>query len=98
MKKLLSTLLIVTLLLLNAEIVGAATKIFVGEGKYAMSDFENPEIAQQRAIQLAKQDAQNKSVAYLMDFSQSVNVQLTLDENSAITNNAMKIFNEKATS
>ena len=85
-----ATLLIISSLLITA-IVGAAVQMFDGQGKYIMSDFENHDIAKQRAIQRAEKDAQKKAGVYLTQFSKSVNSELTTDEISAVTNNIIKV-------
>ena len=78
--------------LVATAVVGAAIQTFDGTGKYIMSDFEDTNIAQQRAIQRAKIDAQDKAGVYLTGFSQSVNARLTVDEISAVTNNIIDVF------
>ena len=54
--------------LLTAAIVGAAVQIFEGSGQYIMSDFENPDIAKQRAQQRAEQNAQKQAGVALKPF------------------------------
>jgi len=92
-----ATLLIVASLL-TAVIVGAAVKIFDGQGRYVMSDFETEAIAKQRAIQRAKEDAQDKAGVYLTSFSRSVDARLTDDEISAVTNNIISVSDVKVDS
>ena len=84
------TVLFVVAGLLTAVVV-AAVQTFGGQGRYVMSDFDTESIAQQRAIQRAKEDAQDKAGVYLTGFSQSVNAVLTADEISAVTNNIIDI-------
>ena len=81
---------LVAIFVLSATIVGAAVEIFNGEGKYIMSDFENHDIAKQRAQQRAEKDAQKKAGVALKTFSRSINSELTDNEVSAVTNNIIK--------
>lgn len=59
-----------------------------------MSDFENKDIAKQRARQCAMKDAQQQAGVYLKSFSRSVNAKITYDEISAVTNNITNIVGE----
>ena len=81
----------IVIFLLSAAIVGAAVEIFVGAGQYIMSDFENHDIAKQRAQQRAERDAQEKAGVALKTFSRSINSELSDDEISAVTNNIVKV-------
>lgn len=90
MRKFFATVLAV-MSVLTATLVGAAVQMFDGEGKYIMSDFEDPTIAEQRAIQRAKENAQDKAGVYLTSFSKSENALLTVDEISAVTNNIIEV-------
>ena len=84
--------LLVIASLLSMAIAGAAVQTFAGEGKYIMSDFENPDVAKKRAIQRARKDAQKKAGIYLTSFSKSVNAELTVNEISAVTNKIIEVF------
>ena len=88
MKKFFATLLIVAGF---TAIVYAAVQTFDGAGKYIMSDFENHDVAKQRAQMRAERDAQKKAGVALKIFSRSVNAKLTDDEISAVTNNIISI-------
>lgn len=57
-----------------------------------MSDFENHDIAKQRAQQRAEHDAQKKAGVALKTFSWSINSELTDEEVSAVTNNIFGII------
>lgn len=89
------TVIFILASLLTAVVVGAAIQIFDGTGQYIMSDFENHDIAKQRAQQRAERDAQKKAGVYLTSFSRSVNANLTNDEISAVTNNIIKVSDVK---
>ena len=71
--------------------VQAEIKTYDGEGQYIMSDFENFEIAKQRARARAEQSAKDKAGVYLSQYSVSENFNLTKNEISAITNNILNI-------
>ena len=81
--------------LLTAAIVGAAVQIFEGAGQYIMSDFENHDIAKQRAQQRAEKNAQKQAGVALKTFSRSINSELTDEEVSAVTNNIIKVSDVK---
>ena len=85
------TAFLIVIFLLSASLVGAAVEIFDGAGQYIMSDFENHDIAKQRAQQRAERDAQKKAGVALKTFSRSINSELTDDEISAVTNNIIKV-------
>lgn len=59
-----------------------------------MSDFENPDIAKQRARQRAEKAAKQQAGIYLKTYSRSVNNELTDEEISAVTNNITNIVGE----
>lgn len=89
------TAFLIAIFLLTAAVVGAAVEIFDGAGQYIMSDFENHDIAKQRAQQRAERDAQKKAGVALKTFSRSINSELSDDEISAITNNIIKVSEVK---
>ena len=85
------TAVLIAIFLLSVAIVGAAVQVFDGTGQYIMSDFENHDIAKQRAQQRAEKDAQKKAGVALKTFSRSINSELADDEISAVMNNIIKI-------
>lgn len=89
------TVFLIVIFLLSAAIVGATVEIFDGEGQYIMSDFENHDIAKQRAQQRAERKAQKKAGIALKTFSRSINSELADDEVSAVINNIVKISEVK---
>ena len=82
--------LIIVMSLLPAALVGATVETFEGSGQYIMSDFENPDIAKQRAQQKALQDVQKKICASLKTSSLSIND----SEIFALTNNITNVVGE----
>ena len=93
MRKVLSALIVVVCVLTTA-IVYAEIKTYSGTGRYVMSDFENREVAKQRARYRSEKDAQKKAGVYLKTYSRSVNSELTDDEISAVTNTITSIVGE----
>ena len=69
----------------------AEIQTFDGTGKYFVSDFETGEIGQQRAIQKATEDAQDKAEVYLKAFCRMRDIDLTDDEIAAIVHNVIMI-------
>ena len=65
----------------------AEVKHYTGVGKYIISDFEDYEIAKQRAKYRAEQDAKDKAGVYLRNYSSTSNARLTEDDILTITNN-----------
>ena len=74
-------------------IVHAEVKTFIGFGEYIMNDFENPDIAKQRAQQNAELNAVKRAAAYLKNFSETVGATITNDEISAIATNTITFGN-----
>ena len=93
MRKFLSALIIVVCVLTTA-IVGAEIKTYSGTGRYVMSDFENREVAKQRARYRSEKDAQKKTGVYVKSFSRSLNSELTDEQISAVTNQITSIVGE----
>ena len=93
MKKFFATLLAAGIFLL-AAIAGAEIKTYEGTGEYIMSDFEDADIARQRAKERAEESARDKAGVYLRSFSKSENSKLTVDEISAVTNNITELVGE----
>ena len=88
------TALLIVAGLMTATVVFAAIQIFDGVGEWHTNDDDNQQIAMARAQQRAERDAQNRAGVYLQTFSRSVNVTLTDDEISAVTNNIIEIVGD----
>ena len=74
------------------SVAHAEIKTYVGTGRYIMSDFENQQVAQKRAIDRALRDAQQQSGEYLQTYSRSINGNLSNEEISTITNNIVEVL------
>ena len=80
------------LLMSTVSIVHAEIKTYTGTGRYIMSDFENQNIAQQRAIDRAIKNAKQQAGVYLQSYSRLINGNLTNDEIFTITNNIVEVL------
>ncbi|MBR1397289.1 MAG: hypothetical protein IJ563_07130, partial [Selenomonadaceae bacterium] len=74
------------------SVAQAKVATYTGVGKYITSDFENQQIARQRAIDRAIRNAKDKAGVYLQTYSHSINANLSNDEISAITSNALEVL------
>ena len=74
------------------SVAQAKVATYTGVGKYITSDFENQQIARQRAIDRAIRNAKDKAGVYLQTYSHSINANLSNDEISAITSNASEVL------
>ena len=79
-------------LILFVSIAGAEIKTYTGTGEYLMSDFEDIDVARERAKERAQENAREQAGVYLTSFSKSENARLTVDEISAVTNNITEIY------
>ena len=84
--------LLIVFSLTFATVANAEVKIYDGVGQYVMSDFENQDIAKQRAQRRAEAAAKKKAGVYLKTYSRSVNSELTKEEISAVTNRIIDVF------
>ena len=71
----------------QVSVAYAEIKPYIGVGKYIISDFEDYEIAKQRAKYRAEQDAKDKAGVYLRNYSSTSNARLTENDILTITNN-----------
>ena len=94
MKKSFTALLIVAGLVM-ATFAYAAEQIFDGTGQYIMSDFEDHNIAKQRAQQRAERDAQKRAGVAIKTFSRTIDNELADDEVSAVMNSIINVFDVK---
>ncbi len=94
MKKFLA-LIVAAVCLLTATFVYAAIQVFDGTGQYIMSDFENHDIAKQRAQQRAERDAQKRAGVAIKTFSRTIDSELADDEVSAVMNDIISVFDVK---
>ena len=74
------------------SVAHAEVKTYEGIGEYAMSDFETPEVAKQRAKARAEQNAQEQAGVYVNSYTKVNNLQVTDDEVIVITNGIMNVI------
>lgn len=77
---------------LITSVTHAEIKIYEGIGEYYMSDFETPNIAQQRAKQRAEQNACEQAGVYVRSYSLTRNFELKEDIIETMTNGILKII------
>jgi tetratricopeptide (TPR) repeat protein len=72
--------LLITILVLSTSLCFADSKEIIAEGTYNMGDGETPQIAEERALTQAKQNAMEQAGTYIESYSETNNFQLTKDE------------------
>ena len=92
MKKLLIAALIAGSMMF-APIASASVETYTGKGEYVMSNFETPDIAQQRAQKYAERDAQEQAGVFIRSRSKVENFHLTEDEIITMSAGIVKILN-----
>ena len=90
----LKLLIIATLLSLHS-VSYAAIQTFSASGEYTMSDFDTPEIAEQRALDYAQRNAAEQAGIYIESYSRTENWNLAEDEIKTIINNNIQIKDKK---
>lgn len=88
MRKIISILLASFFMMSTAN---AEIKTYTGFGEYAMSDFETPEIAKQRAKQRAEQNAQEQAGVFIKSNTRVKNLQVQEEEIEVMTAGIMKV-------
>lgn len=75
-----------------APVAHAEVQPYIGVGEYHMSDFETPNVAQQRAQQRAEQNACEQAGVYLESRTEVIDAQVTKDEIRTMTSGILKII------
>lgn len=86
------SMLVVALLMIFQTIGFAATETFSASGEYLMSDYDTPEIAEEIALDFAKQSAAEQAGIYLESYSRSVNFDLEVDEIKTVASSKVEIL------
>jgi len=73
----------------------AEVQTFSAIGEYTMSDYETPEVAEQRAIAYAKQRAAEQAGVYVETYTRMEKMQLTEDVVKSITGGVMEVTSKK---
>lgn len=94
--KIFSTTLI-ALLMIFQTIGFAATGTFSASGEYLMSDYDTPEIAEEIALDFAKQNAAEQAGIYLESYSRSVNFELEEDEIKTVASSKVEVLEKNIT-
>ncbi|MBE8949148.1 MAG: tetratricopeptide repeat protein [Quinella sp. 3Q1] len=94
--KIFSALTIVLLIIFQA-ISFAATGTFSASGEYLMSDYDTPEIAEEIALDFAKQNAAEQAGVYLESYSRTENFELADDEIKTVANSKVEVLTKNIT-
>lgn len=73
------------------SVANAEIRTYEGFGEYAMSDFETPSVAKERAKQRAERNAQEKAGVFVKSNTTVINQQVTEDEIEVMTSGIMKV-------
>ena len=94
--KIFSTILVALLMMIQS--VGFAAKgTFSASGEYLMSDYDTPEIAEEIALDFAKQSAAEQAGIYLESYSRSVNFNLEADEIKTVASSKVEVLTKNIT-
>ncbi|MBR1761157.1 MAG: tetratricopeptide repeat protein [Schwartzia sp.] len=83
----------VALMMLTAQVsmVCAAAKTFSATGEYTMSDYETPEVAEQRAFAYAQQRAAEQAGVYIASYTKSINAQISEDKVNLLAGTLLEV-------
>lgn len=84
--------LTIALLIIFQTFGFAATKTFSASGEYLMSDYDTPEIAEEIALDFAKQNAAEQAGVYLESYSRTSNFNLEADEIKTVANSKVEVL------
>ena len=84
--------LTISLLIIFQAVGFAATGTFSANGEYLMSDYDTPEIAEEIALDFAKQSAAEQAGIYLETYSRSVNFELEADEIKTVASSKVEVL------
>ena len=90
-------ILILLILIANVSTAYAEVKTFTAVGEYTMSDYESPDIAEQRALDYARRSAAEQAGVYLENYSRSKNFKLVEDEIKTVASDNIEIIDKKVT-
>ena len=82
-------------MLLSLPTAEASVGTFHAVGEYTMSDYDNPEISEIRALDYARQSAVEQAGVYVGNYTRTVNMQVTDDEIMAISSSNIKITDKQ---
>ena len=73
----------------------AAIQTFSAMGEYTMSDYETPQVAEQRAISYARQRAAEQAGVYVASYTKTENLQVTEDDVKSIASTSLEITEQR---
>ena len=79
------------MLVVHVSLVCAAAKTFSATGEYTMSDYETPEVAEQRAFAYAKQRAAEQAGVYIASYTKSTGAQISEDKVSMLAGTLLEV-------
>lgn len=94
--KIFSTLTI-ALLMIFQTVGFAATGTFSASGEYLMSDYDTPEIAEEIALDFAKQNAAEQAGIYLENYSRSIDSEVEEDEVKTVASSKVEVLTKNIT-
>ena len=89
--KIFSTLTI-ALLIIFQSVSFAAVETFSASGEYLMSDYDTPEIAEEIALDFAKQNAAEQAGIYLETYSRTADFQIEQDEIKTVASSKVEVL------
>ena len=95
MKNKFLTLALVLVFLAIPLTADAAKQTFNATGEYTMSDYENPSIAEQRAIDYAMRSAAEQAGVYIKTYTRSSGSQIAEDEVKAMVSRNIKLVSKQ---
>ncbi|MBQ3443284.1 MAG: hypothetical protein IJG33_08570, partial [Selenomonadaceae bacterium] len=84
--------LTIALLIIFQTVGLAATGTFSASGEYLMSDYDTPEIAEEIALDFAKQNAAEQAGIYLENYSRSIDSELDEDEIKTVASSKVEVL------
>lgn len=75
----------------------AAVGTFRASGEYTMSDYDNPDTSELRALDYARQSAAEQAGVYVEGYTRSQNMQVSHDEIMAMSSSRIKVTDQKIT-
>ena len=94
--KIFSTL-IIALLIIFQTVGFAASETFSASGEYLMSDYDTPEIAEEIALDFAKQNAAEQAGIYLESYSRSIDSEVDELEIKTVASSKVEVLDKNIT-
>ena len=86
--------LIVAFVGLPSAMVSAELHTVSAVGEYTMSDYEEPQIAEQRALDYARRNAAEQAGVYIESYTKTKNMQISEDEVNAIASSKINVISK----